>query len=332
MAMSDVVRHKEVRINIDEPLWDQRTFLGRLKYFFWMTDFRTVVVPTRQLYDAKELIEKYRAGEEPEGTTYKEICYAKKLFESSFHPDSGELQNVVGRMSFQLPGGMLITATMLHFYKSTAAVIFWQWVNQTFNALVNYTNRNAASDITPMQITTAYVSATSCAVVTAVGFKRFLGKRASPLLQRFVPFIAVSAANMVNIPLMRQSELTEGISLHDENKNRICDSKYAAVKGISQVTTSRIAIAAPGMLVMPVIMDRLEKQRWFSQMRPLHMPFQTVMIGCFLLIMVPVGCALFPQKSSIGLVTLKQFEPQKYEEAQSKFNNLPDVLYFNKGL
>ena len=31
-------------------------------------------------------------------------------------------------------------------------MIFWQWVNQTFNALVNYTNRNAASDITPMLV------------------------------------------------------------------------------------------------------------------------------------------------------------------------------------
>ena len=36
--------------------------------------------------------------------------------------------------------------------------------------------------------------------------------------------------------------------------------------------------------------------------------------------------------SSIGLVKLKQFEPQKYEEARAKFNDLPDVLYFNKGL
>ena len=58
-----------------------------------------------------------REGREPKGTTYREICYAKKLFESSFHPDSGELQNVVGRMSFQVPGGMLITATMLQFYR-----------------------------------------------------------------------------------------------------------------------------------------------------------------------------------------------------------------------
>ena len=48
------------RIAIDEPRWDQSTFLGRIKHFAWITDFRTVVEPSRRLYEAKELVEQYR--------------------------------------------------------------------------------------------------------------------------------------------------------------------------------------------------------------------------------------------------------------------------------
>lgn len=60
---------------------------------------------------------KFRLGQEPKATTKEQIIYAKKLYESAFHPDSGDLQNVFGRMSFQVPGGQLITGAMLQFYK-----------------------------------------------------------------------------------------------------------------------------------------------------------------------------------------------------------------------
>ena len=56
-------------------------------------------------------------GVEPAGTTEAQLWYAKKLYMSAYHPDSGELQNFIGRMSFQVPGGMLITAGMLQFYR-----------------------------------------------------------------------------------------------------------------------------------------------------------------------------------------------------------------------
>lgn len=58
-----------------------------------------------------------REGKEPPNTCLEDVIYAKKLYESSFHPDSGEKQNVFGRMSFQVPGGMIITGAMLQFYR-----------------------------------------------------------------------------------------------------------------------------------------------------------------------------------------------------------------------
>lgn len=104
-------------------------------------------------------------------------------------------------------------------------MVFWQWVNQSFNALVNYTNRNAKSEVSSTQLGVAYVSATTSALVTALGLKTFLEKRAGSLLQRYVPFAAVAAANCVNIPLMRQSELINGIVVYDENGNAVTESR-----------------------------------------------------------------------------------------------------------
>ncbi|TGZ38472.1 Sideroflexin [Temnothorax longispinosus] len=239
------------RMDLDKPLWDQNTFVGRWKYFAWMTDFRTCVKSESELLAAKKLCEQYRIGKEPADTTREQIIYARKLYESAFHPDTGDLQNVFGRMSFQVPGGMAITGAMLQFYRTTQAVVFWQWVNQSFNALVNYTNRNANSPVTTNQLGVAYISATVAAMITAIGCKSYWEKRASLLMARYVPFAAVAAANCANIPLMRQNEIVNGVDLVDEDGRKLTKSKFAAVKGISQVVISRIVMCAPGMRIYP---------------------------------------------------------------------------------
>lgn len=77
----------------------------------------------------------------------------------------------------------IILGAMLQFYRTVPAIVFWQWVNQSFNALVNYTNRNANSPLTVTQLGVSYASATTSALAVAIGFKGFLQKHASPFAQ-----------------------------------------------------------------------------------------------------------------------------------------------------
>eukprot|EP00794_Sanderia_malayensis_P005424 gene5424-6103_t len=316
------------RVNLDAPRWSQDTFLGRLKHFFSITDPRTALCSEEELDNASKLLQQYRLGNEPPGTTEEQVWYAKKLYSSAFHPDTGEKMKTVGRMSFQVPGGMLITGCLLQFYKTVPQVVFWQWVNQSFNAFVNYTNRNAKSKVTNTQIGAAYATATTTATIVSVALNS-LTKTAPPLMARFVPFAAVAAANCVNIPFMRQRELSHGIAVFDENGNYIGNSTRAASKAILQVVTSRITMAAPGMLIVPIIMEYLERYPFMQRIKVMHAPLQIMMVGVTLTFMVPFGCAMFPQRCTLSVQHLDSELRSNYERINGHQSG---EVFFNKGL
>jgi sideroflexin-2 len=132
---------------------------------------------------------------------------------------------------------------------------------------------------------------------------------------------------------MRQNELQNGIDVEDDKGNVVGKSRLAAATGISQVVLSRITMAAPGMLILPVIMERFERMNWFKRLSVLHAPFQVMMVGCFLVFMVPTACGLFPQRASLSASTIQRFEPKFYEELEKKSGGkIPERVYFNKGL
>ena len=54
----------------------------------------------------------------------------------------------------------------------------------------------------------------------------------------------------------------------------VMNSKTAAIFGITQVVFSRIVMATPGMTILPVVMERLEKKAWMQRIKPLHGPIQ----------------------------------------------------------
>ncbi|CAL8095586.1 unnamed protein product [Orchesella dallaii] len=317
---------EEARINIDKPKWDQSTYWGRLRHFFVTTNPANILCTSDELEKAKNIVTRYRRGEALD-LPADEIWKAKYIYDSAFHPDTGEKMIIFGRMAAQVPACMLIGGCMLTWFRTTREVIFWQWFNQSFNAVVNYTNRSGSSPITVPQLATSYVCATSGALVAALSLNSLV-KKAPPLVGRFVPFAAVAVANCINIPLMRSRELTEGIPVVDENGNELGKSANAAKEGIIAVTISRVAMAAPAFVLPPFFMNHLEKKGFLKRFPWSSAPIQTVICGLCYTFATPMCCALFPQQASIKVAKL---EPELQERIKKQNSSLTDV-YYNKGL
>ncbi|XP_045475646.1 sideroflexin-1 isoform X1 [Harmonia axyridis] len=320
----------QATIDIDKSEYDLDTFLGRCRHFFEITNPLNLLVSDAELERSKELVLACRQNQPlPDDVVEGELRRAKILYDSAFHPETGEKMNLIGRMSAQVPCNMLITGGMMTFYKSNLEVFLWQWINQSFNALVNFTNRSGDASFTNEQIAQSYVLATSGAVVTAVGLNKAL-KRAPPVVKRMVPFFAVFAANCINIPLMRAQELKCGTAIYDSDNNKVGYSKAAAQKGISQVIISRVFMAVPGMLFTPFVMNHFEKKGVLRRMPWITLPLQIALVGACITITTPVGCALYKQNATMPF---DQLETELRDDLRRRYQNKPPAeVFFNKGL
>ena len=318
----------KLNININAPRYDQKTYWGRARHFFITTNPLNLLATHSQLEKAREVVNDYRARKPLPGVGEEDLWRAKNLYDSAFHPDTGEKMMLAGRMSAQVPCNMTITGCMMTFYRTTPAVVFWQWANQTFNAVVNYTNRSGDEPIPVSMLAGSYVAATGGAMATAIALNKSV-TRFPPIVGRYVPFFAVAAANCINIPFMRSKELTTGIPVLTEDETKIGNSKAAAKSAIAQVIFSRICMAVPGMWIPPIIMQQLEKEGGFLKKYPkASAPVQVLMVGACLIFATPLCCALFPQQSSIATSALE-------DDLQAKLKELgksDDRVYFNKGL
>uniref|UniRef100_A0A7E4WBV0 Sidoreflexin n=1 Tax=Panagrellus redivivus TaxID=6233 RepID=A0A7E4WBV0_PANRE len=320
---------RDQRPNINKPRWDQATFTGRLKHFFTTACPINLFVREKTLDEAKEIVDSYRAGRPPSGLTIEQLWKAKTLYDSAFHPETGQKMFLLGRMSCQVPCNMVITGVMLSFYKTNFAIISTHWVNQSFNAIVNYTNRAGENAPTGQRLFFAYCCATGGALTAALGLNRYANaKKLHPLYARLVPFCAIALANAINIPVMRSKEFTEGISVEDAHGNKLGTSTRVAAYAIPMVVASRIFMAIPFMVLSPIMMERIVKKAWYQRRPWIAAPIQTLFAGFMLTFATPTGCALFPQKSQISVDRL---EPDLRAKIQA-LPQAPKYVYYNKGL
>uniref|UniRef100_A0A6I8PZX1 Sidoreflexin n=1 Tax=Xenopus tropicalis TaxID=8364 RepID=A0A6I8PZX1_XENTR len=303
----------------------QSTFYGRFRHFLDIIDPRTLFVTESRLKEAIQLLEDYKHGTLPPGITNKELWGAQKIKQAIIHPDTNEKIFMPFRMSGK---GYLVVGLLLP-NQTLASTVFWQWLNQSHNAGVNYANRNATKPSPTSKFILGYTGAVISAVSIAVGLN-ILVQRANKftpstrlLIQRFVPFPAVASANVCNVVLMRHGELEDGIDVLDSSGQIVGSSRIAAKHALLETALTRVVLPMPILVLPPIIMSVLEKTSLLRSYPRLVLPVHSLVCLAAFGLALPLAISLFPQMSEIETSRL---EPEIAARTTSR------TVVYNKGL
>ena len=159
--------------------FDQSTFSGRLQQIIAQLDPMKLFVSHAEIDAAVALVNAFKEGSHDPSITDAELWAAKELIECRIHPDTGELTPALFCFAAYTPMQPPIIVGLLT-ASSPAAIVFWQWFNQSYNAAVFYANKSVSAPMSNSEIFAAYCAAVTAALSVGMG-TRALGTRRSCL-------------------------------------------------------------------------------------------------------------------------------------------------------
>jgi len=156
---------------------DEGTYWARVQRISNMMDIRTAFVTDAQVNDAMKLLKAHEGSEIANETpiSAEQLEIARKIKDAVVHPDTGEKIFLPLRLSFLIPCNLVLDTLMLS-ARGLKQNVAAQWLNQTYNCLHYYANRNASNDESVRKIFEAYVGATASSVGAAIGLHSLLDK------------------------------------------------------------------------------------------------------------------------------------------------------------
>lgn len=208
------------------PRYDMSTFVGRTLHFYSVNDPLTLLTTKEDMQKAEKLLQLYDKGEVPAGTTDEDLWKARRVLEAALHPDTREPIFPPFRFSAFVPVNMfIVTATVtpavMSSFPATALIHF---SNQTYNAAINYANRNASNPVPLPRLVEGYLGAVTTSLtigLTATALTKRVQARggggpAASIIRSTLPFLAVASAGASNVVLMRRNELETGVNVFDD--------------------------------------------------------------------------------------------------------------------
>jgi len=269
-------------------------------------------------------------------SVHRSLWESQRIATAAIHPDTDQTIPHPFRMSGYVPFNGPICVAMVA-STSTPALLFWSWVNQSQNALINYFNRNASTEMDSATILKSYATAVGAALSVAFGLATFIQKKYDPArarqMLRWVAFPSSVAASSLNCYIVRSPEILTGVKLVNDVGQDVLPGETsceAAKRGVHSTTASRALLQAPVYFFPPVLLSTVPMFKNLLLRNPMaSVPLTTYLVLVSFGLGLPATVAIFPQMSEL-----------KMEDAEEKFQGLLDkrtgkpyeVFYYNKGL
>lgn len=255
---------------------------------------------------------------------------------SALSRDTGEEIPRVMRMCAFVPMNVPILFGMLLSPPTTFNTVFWQWFNQSFNAGLNYGNRNASSPYTTSDLAQGYSAAVGSSVSMALLLRKLFSGVSSRLtgaklilINSVISSLAGGTASFLNTFFMRRVEMANGIEIFsDEALTQKIDSlksKECARKAIFETAWSRVFLSISCLMSPALIFYAFERAGKTPRSPAVKIPYEVVVFIFALMVGLPASIAMFPQTGRL-----------KREELEGEVRELlPEgvrTVYYNKGL
>jgi tricarboxylate carrier len=322
--------------SLSSPRYDQGSFVGRTLHFYSVNDPFTLARSNAEIAAARERLEQYKRDGVGKA---EELWEARRLVESAVHPDTGDVIPAPLRFSAFVPMNMfIVTATLSPIVLNSFAMTgMCHLVNQSYNAAINFANRNASNPVPTDKLLEGFAGAVTTSLsfgLSATWMTRKVASmpgaspKAAGIIRATLPFLASALAGSANVGLMRRNELTDGVDMYDHEG--VCRGKSvkAGETGIMKCAAARMIWNVPAMFLPAVFMNQLDKVQWLRRVPVLRMAADVGVATSCLMVAVSPALAVFPQRDCLEVTTL---EPglQGLKDSQG---NPVDRLWYNKGL
>lgn len=319
------------------------SFFSRFMHFQRVVDPRNFMITSAQLKEAQAHIAALKQKEVATGRAlllskgeYAQLQRCENMVNSAVSRETGEEIPRMMRMCAFVPVNVPILFGMLISPPTVANTIFWQWFNQSFNAGLNYGNRNASSNYTTKDLMQGYSAAVGSSVSMALLLRKLFSGVSSRvtgskliLINAVISAIAGGTAGFLNTFFMRQVEMTNGIEVYsDENLTKKVEgiaSKECARKAIMETASSRVFLSFACLMTPAAIFYMVERAGRTPRTRAAKIPYEIAVFLFALMVGLPASIAMFPQT---GVLRREEIE----EELRGQLPEGVTKVYYNKGL